>query len=225
VRALAAMGKTVFAAAGERLYRSTDSGASWEEYAAFANFGEIRALQFTGDGVLLVGTASGLFRLGSVKAKELAEPVEAIYAWPGGEILARTESGSFVSNKNGAEWKKFNFPDGSSLADAVISCTGQFLIATTQGIWRPPDTMGNPPEPARGIPGGTVSAVAFHPVRCQEAYAAQFGVVYVSRDGGTTWSAFGTPIGSIQKLWIEKSAPNQLFAIVRGQGVFVWNLN
>ena len=216
VRALSANAQTVYAATVDRIYRSVDSARTWSPWESSPFSGEIHALQIGGNGALLVGTSQGLY-----PAQGSKQPVLAVFGSLQ-QLLVNTELGLFVSNNSGA-WTPVRSTDRSTVYDAATSCTGDALIATSQGLRR---VTGGALEPVRGLSSDTVSAVAFHPRRCQEAYAAQFGVIYVSRDAGLTWNPLpGTNVGTIEKLWIDPALPARLFALVRGQGVLFRDLD
>jgi len=226
VRSLAADSKAVYAATADRVYRSNDAGRTWARPSTATLPGEIRTIHLAGDGALWIGTAQGLWRA-SGKLELKGEQVRAIYGSTT-PILAQTNSGVFVSNKSFAPWKPVPLPEGAAVYDAALSCSGKALLATSQGVRRIDE---NAAEPVRGLSTDTVTAVAFHPKRCDEAYAVQFGALYVSRDAGLNWSAVSAaapPVsnpGSVDKLWIDPALPNRLFALVRGQGVLFRDLN
>jgi hypothetical protein len=89
------------------------------------------------------------------------------------------------------------------------------VFATSTGLRNEAGALGNLPE-------GTVSAVAFHPLRCQEVYAAQFGRLFRSMDAGLHWSKVdgATTLPDIAKLWVSGTGEDLLYATVPGSGLF-----
>ena len=98
------------------------------------------------------------------------------------------------------------------------------LAATSLGVFRSSDgcrswtAIGNGLEQA-----ATAEAVLFHPTRFGEAFAAQGGKVFRSMDGGQTWQPLDPGEGT--NLWpssllILAAAPDRIFALVPGRGVF-----
>ena len=133
------------------------------------------------------------------------------------EMLASSDQSVSVSSDLGLTWRKL---DAQGLFDAAISCQGSVLLATASRLMFAPP--GKAPEASQGIPEGTVSAVVFHPLRCQEAYAAQFGKLYRSSDAGAHWNPVEgvTSLSSISRFWLTDATPDWLFATVPGSGIF-----
>lgn len=230
VRALAADsgGRSVYAATESRLYRW--SGMKWELVPA-VSLTDVRALGFTGEGVLLAGTSRGLFSLNGASTWRAINvdghsrlPVLAIYS-SRASVAIRTEFGWYISNDNGQVWKEWTMPASAGQVNEVaLSCSGSSLAATSSGLVRFSPAGSNPAR-VKGVPEGTVSSVTFDPRNCHDAYAAQFGNAYVSQDGGETWTALaesGPQKGAIESLRVTSS--HELMALFRNEGVFKLDL-
>ncbi len=224
VQALAAdqAGKSLYAATGNRLYRS--SGTKWELIPT-PGLTEIRALAITSEGVLLAGTARGLFALnGNVwQAADVAGharlPVQAIYS-SRGALAIRTDFGMYISRDDGHAWKEWQVPNSAGQVNEIALCGNSALAATSHGLLRS-SPAGSTPLDVRGIPEGTVSAVTFDPANCRTTYAAQFGTLYISRDEGATWTVLAglqQQNSVIESLGVPDAS--HLYATFRNEGVF-----
>jgi photosystem II stability/assembly factor-like uncharacterized protein len=211
---LAALAGGKYAATSKVVYELSDG--VWKALKSPSTF-PIRALAVLADGRLAVGTSRGLFyREANAEWTQadiddhLRLPIESIHV--GGRTIAvRTEFGVFLSRDEGAKWTEWRAAP-TSIYGLAVSCDGGLLVALPQGL-----TRGIEGAAVEGIPGGTVSAVAFHPTRCNEAYAAQFGVVYISHDGGARWSRVEDSTAYVEQLEV---LGNSLLAVFRGQGLF-----
>src|SRR5260370_5888400 len=79
----------------------------------------------------------------------------------------------------------------------------------------------------RGLPASTVSAVRYHSDKKLEAFVVQYGKVYRSSDGGTSWRPFpseGLENSSIQVLWFAPEIPERIFALSAARGTLVFDL-
>ena len=78
-----------------------------------------------------------------------------------------------------------------------------------------------------GVPAATVNSVRFHPERKLEAYLVQYGRVYRSLDGGTSWHLFpseGLENSSINFLWVAPEIPGRIFALSAARGALVFDI-
>jgi photosystem II stability/assembly factor-like uncharacterized protein len=69
--------------------------------------------------------------------------------------------------------------------------------------------------------------VALHPSR-PLAFVAHHSTVYVSGDGGESWSALpskGLERSLLQALVMDPEDPEHLYALAKGRGVFVFTLS
>jgi hypothetical protein len=78
-----------------------------------------------------------------------------------------------------------------------------------------------------GVPAATVNSVRFHPEHKLEAFLIQYGRVYRSLDGGTSWQLFpseGLENSSIQFLWLAPEIPGRIFALSAARGALVFDM-
>jgi hypothetical protein len=210
VHTLATDGKRIYAATEEITYQSGDGGRTWAKWRASAGILTIEGLA----GEVWTGTRTALLR-GAVPVAGVNGPVHAIRA-AGKYLLARGTDSVYLESGRG--WRRVAAP---SLFDAAVSCDGAALLATSSQLLVLSTPMAAP-RAAEGIPSGTVSAVAFHPLSCREAYAVQFGRTYISHDAGAHWAALdvGQPLPSASRIWTTTADPTSLFAIVPGAGLW-----
>jgi photosystem II stability/assembly factor-like uncharacterized protein len=220
-------GKLVYAATVNRVYRSSDE--KWELVPTVGLTG-IRALAFTSEGTLLAGTSRGLFSLNDAawKPADVAGhtrlPVQAIYSSPG-MVAIRTEFGTYFSPDGGQSWKEWPMPSSAGQVSEIALCGSSALAATSHSLLRF-SPAGSTSLSVHGIPEGTVSAVTFDPTNCLTAYAAQFGMLYVSQDAGSNWAVLGgIGTGVIEALRVVPSAPHRLLAAFRNEGIFALDLS
>lgn len=188
----------LFAGTDAGLFRSVNSGISWEQVKAAGITGvPVLAIYAPPSGAsrLAVQTRSGLFfsvdagrtwQLGPVPdgyyIYDVAVPVERDTA-----ILAATSRGVLQSTDEGAHWK---------------------LVT-------------------EGVPAATVDSVRFNPSQAREAFLVEYGKVYRSLDGGDSWQPFSSDgIGGadIRMLWFAPELPRRIFALSAARGALVFDL-
>lgn len=242
----------LFAAAEDAVLRSTDAGKTWIPLAAQPRLaaspgkptGRIRiySLQtvLADKLVLLAATQAGLFRslnagTSWMPVKDAAVeglPVLSIYMPPRGasRLAARTTRGLFFSADVGSTWRPANLPDSSYyLYDLALSAdpNGPILAATSRGILQSIDDGNNWKAIAGALPAATVDSVRFHPLRTQEAYLVQYGKIYQSMDGGSSWQRFpsdGLEQSSVRMLWFTPDLPARIFALSAARGALFFDL-
>jgi photosystem II stability/assembly factor-like uncharacterized protein len=97
------------------------------------------------------------------------------------------------------------------------------LAATSQGLYRSADGCRSWTPTTGGLEQATTETVLFHPTRPGEAFVAQGGKVFRSTDDGVTWTPMdgeASPGFWPSSLLVLASAPDHLFALVPGRGVF-----
>ncbi|HXA64215.1 MAG TPA: YCF48-related protein [Bryobacteraceae bacterium] len=243
----------LFAAAEDAVLRSADGGRTWLPLAAQPRIPATSADRSTAririyslqtvqadKFILLAGTQAGLFRsLNSGASWTLVKdaalegrPVLSIYVPSQGtsRLAARTTGGLFISGDIGLSWRLASLPDSSYyLYDLALpaNADGPILAATSRGIlqsvddgshWRPIDD---------GVPAATVDSVRFHPVRPREAFLVQYGKIYQSLDGGSSWKLFpsdGLEQSSVRMLWFARDLPARIFALSAARGALFFDL-
>jgi photosystem II stability/assembly factor-like uncharacterized protein len=242
----------LFAAAEDAVLRSTDAGKTWIPLPAQPRLaaspgnpaGRIRiySLQtvLADKLVLLAGTQAGLFRslnggASWMPVKDAAVeglPVLSIYMPPRGvsRLAARTARGLFLSGDVGSTWRPANLPDSSYyLYDLALPAdlNGPILAATSRGILQSMDDGNHWKAIADTLPAATVDSVRFHPLRTQEAYLVQYGKIYQSMDGGSSWQRFpsdGLEQSSVRMLWFTPDLPARIFALSAARGALFFDL-
>jgi len=200
----------------------------------------LRAIQLNKDKLLLfAGTDAGLFRSSNsgftwepVKAAGLtAVSVVAIYAPPSGasRLAARTASGLFVSEDFGVTWQAGLVPNGYYIYDVALPVEHDvaILCATSRGILQSNDEGEHWKLVTEGVPAATVDSVRFNPSQGSEAYLVQYGNVYRTVDGGSSWQAFsneGLEGAAIRMLWFAPDLPRRIFALSAARGALVFDL-
>ena len=189
---------TLFAGTDSGLFRSSNSGATWEEVKAAGITGvSVLAIYAPPNGAsrLAVRTGSGLFVSEDTGRTwqaavvpdgyyiyDLALPVEHDIS-----ILAATSRGILQSTDEGAHWK---------------------LVT-------------------EGVPAATVDSVRFNPSEGREAFLVQYGKVYRTADGGDSWQVFsseGLEGAAIRMLWFAPDLPRRIFALSAARGALVFDL-
>ena len=245
-------GNLLFAASDDAVLKSTDGGKTWSRLPIQPKivpgrkvqlFGRIRvhclqALQLD-KLVLLAGTDSGLFRSsdGGVSWERVGAvgiagiPVRAIYApWGGMRLAIQTQDGLFVSEDQGQTWRGAPLPDkGYYVYDVAVSAdpNAPILAATSRGVLQLVDGGTRWRTSEDGVPAATVNSVRYHPDRKLEAFLVQYGRIYHSVDGGTSWRLFpseGLESSSIQRLWFAAEIPGRIFALSAARGALVFDM-
>ncbi|HMD48491.1 MAG TPA: hypothetical protein VKG79_05310 [Bryobacteraceae bacterium] len=244
----------VFAASEEGVVKSTDGGKTWTRLLAqpraVARPGSrvetrlrvhtLRAVQSGKATLLLAGTDAGLFR--SLNAGATWEqtktpgiagvPVVAIYAPAKGaaKLALETRGGLFISEDAGLNWRGAFLPDASYyLYDLALSPEpdAPMLAATARGVLQSTDGGARWNLVTEGVPASTVESVRYHPDHKLEAFLVQFGRIYHSLDGGTSWELYpsdGLENSSVRRLWFAPDLPGRMLALSAARGVFVFDL-
>ena len=245
-------GSVLFAAADDLVLRSSDGGKTWLPLAAQPRLaplpagrpiGRIRIHSLStvtaGKPVLLAGTEAGLFRSlnagaswSRVISDGLLGPVLTIYTPPGsgGRIAARTTNGLSLSDDAGRSWRLAPLPDSSFyLYDLALPADSEapLLAATSRGVLQSTDKGAHWQLITDGVPAATVDSVRFHPQRKLEAFLVQYGKVYRSVDGGSSWNLFpsdGLEHSGVRMLWFAPDLPARIFALSAARGALFFDL-
>jgi photosystem II stability/assembly factor-like uncharacterized protein len=165
-------------------YRSVDDGENWEELRVNANFPAVSARE------------------------DIPKRVTAIAGDPHHpqRLYATIEVGGLLrSEDNGRTWT--SVVDGLYVNDDAVDVhhllldaerAGVITIATRAGVFRSEDdgrhwrSLPVPPTSARGVYSRSIVAAPGRPstlyLGAGEAFDGDFGVFYVSRDGGESWT-------------------------------------
>ena len=243
----------LFAAAEDSVLRSIDGGKTWVPLAAQPRLSPTPAARPSGririyslqtvqaeKLVLLAGTQAGLFRSSNsgaswtrVSDPALAGlPVLSIYTTTrdASRIAARTTAGLLLSRDAGLTWRSTPLPDTSYyLYDLALSTdpAGPLLAATSRGILQSTDDGSHWQLITDGVPPQTVDSVRFHPIQKLEAFLVQYGKIYHSFDGGSSWKPFpsdGLEQSSVRTLWFAPDLPARIFALSAARGALFFDL-
>jgi len=220
--------KTLLGAGYHGLFESTDGGRTWQSRKGLPEGVRVRALAPRGHGMVLAATDQGLFRSDSAGTwrRVSATPVERVQNAGPRTAVALSSSVALVSDDEGMMWRDCGVPASGAVwyGLALDSGTGSnALAATSRGLFRSADGCRSWTAVLAGIEQATTEAVLFHPTRAGEAFVAQGGQVFRSFDSGATWQPLED--GDQRAMWpssllILASAPDRLFALVPGRGVF-----
>jgi photosystem II stability/assembly factor-like uncharacterized protein len=217
----------LYAAGYRSLFRSTDGATTWIRQAAPRGDGTITALLPLSRGTLLAGTSAGLFRYAAASWAKVELPglrgrVERLQSSGDGRIAALTTEGVFKSEDSGSSWAPCGQPPVDAVWYGVTLDSRGGLAATSRGLLRSTDRCASWSPVRGGLDQATVSAVLFHPQHAGEAFAAQFGLIFRTTDGGLTWRPLGDKgrNGAYPSaLLMLAAAPQRLFALFPRRGV------
>jgi photosystem II stability/assembly factor-like uncharacterized protein len=159
-------------------------------------------------------------------------PVSAIYVPAKGAVrlALETRGGLFVSDDGAVTWHPAFLPDASYyLYDLAISSEpdAPMLAATARGVLQSADSGAHWNLVTEGVPASTVESVRYHPEHKLEAFLVQYGRIYHSFDGGTSWEVYpsdGLENSSVRRLWFAPDLPGRILALSAARGVLVFDL-
>jgi photosystem II stability/assembly factor-like uncharacterized protein len=224
--------KRLYAAGYHGLFESRDGGQSWAARKTPTEAAPVTALMPLPGGVLLAGTATGLFRSSEAGTWTSATSgtVQLLQLSARNVVTVLTPAGAQVSTDNGVSWKTCGDAGLKStlygLAFDATSSTGKkaaALAATSSGLFRSTDGCQTWSQVHSGLNAETVSVVLFHPTRSGEAYVSQGGRIFVSTDGGQRWQPIDDEApgnSGPASLLILPAAPDRLFALFPRRGVY-----
>lgn len=180
--------------------------------------------------VYFLATDRGLLRSADMGARWEMAPlpldavVSALYAAPapGMRLIAKTSLGLFASDDCGEHWTAVE--SSLPLADindiAIPAAPEAALLAATRTGLYVSINSGKTWTKAAHTPIDTFTS-ALYPAAGPTAYAVEYGHLYRSEDGGTSWSEVPTSIPAlrIRKLWAAPEGSRRLYAIASGLGI------
>jgi photosystem II stability/assembly factor-like uncharacterized protein len=220
--------RTVFGAGYHELLESTDAGQTWHMRRGAPENIHVKALLALPHGEVLAGSDWGLFLSSSAGAwKQVSEsPVEWIQPGSARAIATLNTHKAMVSDDEGATWRPCADPAPGVLWYGLAlnpADSSDALAATSLGLYHSKDGCRTWSIVGGGLDRATAEAVLFHPTRAHIAFAAQSGRIFQSSDDGKTWEPLdedGDPALWPSSLLVLASAPDRLFALVPGRGVF-----
>jgi photosystem II stability/assembly factor-like uncharacterized protein len=199
---------------------------------------EISALYTIKDGpkdMIFAATDLGLLRSADAGDRwtQLTVPgitdVTAVYYSPNfdGRLIAQGAKGLAISKDYGDHWTALTMPVASSDLNsiAVPADPAQPLLAgTLVGLYASADGGAQWSQKTQGIGASTVNSVIYAGPQ-HTAYAAQYGQLYESTDGGNVWHALPTSIPAlrIRQLWVSDIASERLYGITSDLGILFRN--
>jgi photosystem II stability/assembly factor-like uncharacterized protein len=188
----------LFAGTDSGLFRSSNSGNTWEQ---------IKAAGITGVPVLAIyAPPTGVSRLAIRTGSDLFISQDSGRTWQPSPV----PSGYYVY-------------DVALPVDRDVA----ILAATSRGILQSTDEGAHWKLVTEGVPAATVDSVRFHPSEGREAFLVQYGNVYRTVDGGDSWQAFsneGLEGAAIRMLWFAPDLPQRIFALSTARGALVFDL-
>lgn len=225
---------------GTGLLQSADAGKSWTK-ATISPAERVLMIAACQSNSTLFAGGTGFLRsaAGPAAWRTLAEPrrepVRSVACDGGGAtIVAASSRSAYSSADAGRSWTAL--AAGSSELEwnqvavspaAAAAPGGVWLAATSHGLLRSADRGRSWERTTGELSAATVASVISHPQRAGQVYAAQYNQVFVSTDDGRNWRALATAgldRGVVRALAILPEAPNRLYALVAGRGVFVTEL-
>ena len=229
---LAAPAETIYAYGAAGIWKSADKGGSWQALPP------VPSGTSAGAGVSQVPLAASsktVYRLADnglswIAASSLgvsAGPIRKLLTTKSGRGPAWVEAGSgtWISRDSGKTWTLGSLPARSSEIYELEAAGELLWAATSRGLFRSQDHGKSWKLCDKGIDGGsTTPAVAVDPTKPLTAFAAQFGRIFQTADGGETWKEIqveGLQGASIASLAV---APGRLLALTSARGIFLQDL-
>jgi photosystem II stability/assembly factor-like uncharacterized protein len=188
----------LFAGTDAGLFRSSNSGTTWEQ---------VKAAGITGESVLAIyAPPSGDSRLAARTASGLFISEDSGHTWQ----PALVPNGYYIYD--------VALPAAHEVA---------ILAATSRGVLQSTDDGAHWKLVTEGVPAATVDSVRFNPSEGREAFLVQYGNVYRTVDGGDSWQAFsneGLQGAAIRMLWFAPDLPRRIFALSVARGALVFDL-
>jgi photosystem II stability/assembly factor-like uncharacterized protein len=227
--------KRLYAAGYHGLFESRDGGQHWSGRKMPTEGSPVVALMPLHGGVLLAGTASGLFRSveSGVWTRVSGSAVLSIQRAFGDSgkaaikpVAASTETGGLVSIDEGLTWKQCGEVNPRGPWNALaFDGNGVALAATSKGLFRSTDQCQTWTQVRVGSETETVSLVLFHPTRPAEAFISRGGRIFISTDAGQQWQPLdeddeAAGNGGPASLIVLSAAPDTLFALFPRRGIY-----
>ena len=226
----------LYATTGNSLVLSRDEGktsASLNPPVAARSLTDMLVIPGTSDRIVAAATSSLFFSRDPSHAwRKLQFPgaagIRSLVALDSPWVAALTRSGVFLSS-DGETWKACAVLQGSGEIYGLAALPGQRLVAaTSSGLWVSTNLCSSWRPLGGPLEGNTIQAIARHPVRTNELFAARYGLIFATRDAGRTWTRISPedwPISSVKQLLVMPGAPDRLFVLTQYQGVFLLPLD
>jgi len=233
IRLMPVSRQKLYAATSSGLFLSRDSGKTWKPLAGPRTGSHLTGLLAPPwlRGRILVSAASGLYAGNEsagvrtrVRLPAAAGEFRILAALDSPWIAAIAGPEVWLSS-DGENWAACARPPGVAEVTGIVQTSARRLVESTSSGVRISDDMGKSWRPAGGVlEGDTVQAICRHPLQTSRLFAARYGVVYGSTDGGVSWSQISAgdwPVASVKQLIVTSAPPERLVVLSRQQGVFV----
>lgn len=223
-----------FAGTTNGMMRSGDGGNSW----ALINHRNTRAITFDLGRLsrMFVATEEGIWRSDDggrswVDANHgfCSRGLGGLFTGSDGALYTSTiadsgESKIFQLVAGGDDWKQLLASDSRADREELTNQLrgGPELLPHDPHSGRTQDWDGS-----IDIDGETIQAISRHPSDPRCVFAAKFGAVFASQDGGRSWTKISPeswPIASVKQLLVVSGPPARLFVLTAQQGVFALTL-
>jgi photosystem II stability/assembly factor-like uncharacterized protein len=214
--------KLVAVAINDKIYTSTDSGASWTPRESNRNW---RSVASSADGSKLVAVVSGGQIYTSANSGASWTPRESNRDWwsvasseDGSKLVAvATEGRIYTSTDSGATWT----PRESNRGWLAVasSADGSKLVATTASSFIYTSTDSGNTWTERSIMYGTWHSVASSADGNKLVVANHYGKIITSTDSGVSWTE-----GKISVYWnsvASSSDGSRLVAVINNQRIYI----
>lgn len=230
------LGRIFIATEEAGILRSEDEGKTWQVVNnGFCNrrLAMLWTIAGTAYTAALDGAASGsVFRLATDLGKwdkiasrlDPGTSTEVTFKDDGWAAAVRA-TGAFLA-RDGNDRRLCPAPAGEIYG--VVSTRGRSLLAATNAGLKSSDDLCGSWQSVRGELGtDTIQAICRHP-SAYALFAAKYGVIYMSVDGGRSWSSMpplprsGT---SVKQIVVIPGSPDRLLVLTHQQGVWELPLN
>lgn len=117
--------------------------------------------------------------------------------------------------------------EAAAAGEVVVGVGRTWLMATNSGL-KSSDDLGASWHAVQGELGAdSVQTLYRHPERPDTLFAAKFGVIYRSTDGGRSWRRISPelwPTKSVRQLLIMPGSPGRLLVLTHQQGLWALDL-
>jgi photosystem II stability/assembly factor-like uncharacterized protein len=205
---------------------STDAGLSWRKMSPPSAAPLTDLLAPAADGHrLLVGSQDGLYQTENAGQTWNLDPgAPVLLSAVGPRASGAIATPMLVSTSAGIGFETAKHPgSGYEIYGMVATDHNGFLAATSRGLMRS-DEAEKTWRPLPGLlDGSTVTAICKHPTRAGVIFASKFGVIFVSKDEGQSWTRLtsaddGTEV--ITELLVPPEMPDRVLALTRSHGVY-----
>ncbi len=209
-------------------WKSTDKGLSWQPLPLLpaspsAGFGVSQTPLAASAKTVYRLAENGLSWVASTSLGASAGPIRKLWTTKSGNGPAWVEAGNgiWISRDGGKSWTTSSLPVRGSEIYELESAGDWIWAATARGLYRSLDHSKSWKMCDKGIDGGsTTSAIAVDAGNARVAFAAQFGRIFQTDDGGENWKEI--PVDALEGASIASlgAAPGRLVALTSARGIF-----